>query len=269
MYLLYLDESGTHGASPTFVLAGLAIHEQDAWHLKQRLENALAGLLPAGFRAVDLELHATDINSPRARHGTPSPWQAIHHQVRLRVLHGTYDALARYQCVDPSRPVSAFGVVVDKAHYPDHEQRAYEEILHRFDEMLNRRGCALGCGAHERGVIVHDRRAVEPDVQRWADRWRQVAGRIGRLSHLAEVPLFTDSRASRLVQASDFVTWALWRYYGLPQPDTRWISRMWPLFDGAAGVMHGLAHITPAYRTNVCTCPPCLSRRLEAAAAAR
>jgi hypothetical protein len=30
VYLLFVDESGTHGGSPVFVLGGAAIHEDDA-----------------------------------------------------------------------------------------------------------------------------------------------------------------------------------------------------------------------------------------------
>lgn len=30
MYLLFADESGTHGGSHAFVVGGIAIHEQDA-----------------------------------------------------------------------------------------------------------------------------------------------------------------------------------------------------------------------------------------------
>jgi hypothetical protein len=31
VYSLYLDASGTHGASPVYILAGVAVHEQDAY----------------------------------------------------------------------------------------------------------------------------------------------------------------------------------------------------------------------------------------------
>jgi Antitoxin VbhA len=43
VYSLYLDASGTHGASPVYILAGLAVHEQDAYHLQQRFAAPLAG----------------------------------------------------------------------------------------------------------------------------------------------------------------------------------------------------------------------------------
>jgi hypothetical protein len=50
-YLLYLDESGTHGGSPVFILGGIAVHERDAWHLQNRLDGVLTRNLPPGIHA--------------------------------------------------------------------------------------------------------------------------------------------------------------------------------------------------------------------------
>jgi Protein of unknown function (DUF3800) len=111
-------------------------------------------------------------------------------------------------------------------------------------------------------MVIHDKHLLERDVQIWSDAWRKAAGRIGVLTHLSDVPLFADSRASRLIQASDFVTWALWRYYGVvPKPDDVWIKNLWHHFDSANGVMHGLVHVTRSFATGVCPCPPCASRK--------
>jgi hypothetical protein len=66
------------------------------------------------------------------------------------------------------------------------------------------------------------------------------------LTHLSDVPLFADSQASRLIQAADFVCWALWRYYSQPTPDEQWIKQLWAGFDHADGKMHGLVHVNPA-----------------------
>ena len=158
--------------------------------------------------------------------------------------------------MDVTHPVALFGAVVDR-RFPDHEKRAYEEVLHKFDEMLTRQGYALR--HHEAGIVIHDRRLlIERDIQQQTERWRHVAGRIGTLTHLADVPFFADSRASRLIQASDFVAWALWRFYG-PQRDDRWIRSLWSKFDADKGIMHGLIHVSRDFHT--CTCPPCMSRR--------
>ncbi len=243
------------------ILGGIALHERDAWYLQNRLTDAVRRVLPAGCDPADFELHASEMKSPT--HGNqnrpPSGWAAIPQAVRERVLAEAYRVIRTYRPVDHRFPVALFGSVVEG---PDRERRAYEEILHKFDEMLNRRTRERGeRGERETGFVVHDKRAIERDVQRAAQNWREIAGRMGTLTHLADVPVFADSKASRLLQAADLVSWALWRYYGLTTPDTRWASGLWSLFDGPdGGVMHGLIHVSPRFRSG-CTCPPCASRR--------
>jgi len=41
VYLLFLDESGTHTSSPVRILSGLALHEQDAWYMQRALNEVL------------------------------------------------------------------------------------------------------------------------------------------------------------------------------------------------------------------------------------
>ncbi len=71
--------------------------------------------------------------------------------VRLRVLRATYLALAGYRSLDPDHPVALFGAVIDKS-FADHQERAYEEVLHKFDELLTRQAHNLG-GNHEAGAL--------------------------------------------------------------------------------------------------------------------
>jgi Protein of unknown function (DUF3800) len=267
MYLLYLDESGTHGGSPVTILGGIAVHEQDTWHLQRRLHGALRDALPAGQNPLDYELHAADIKSPkkpiRGKRRRTSEWLGVPLHVRLGVLDAGYEAIANYECQDAQYPIAYFGAVVDR-FYADRETRAYEEVLHKFDEMLTRQGHQTG--THQRGIVIHDKRVIEKDIQSWTARWRHVAGRIGLLTHLSDVPFFADSRATRCIQAADFVTWALWRFYGLPTPDSRYIDHLWDGFDQVNGRMHGLIHVTPAFRAGGCGCRPCTSRVPSAAA---
>jgi Protein of unknown function (DUF3800) len=260
MYLLYLDESGTHTGSPAFVLAGIAVHEHDAWHLQRKLALMLARRLPKGLNPSDFELHATEIKNPvknvRGKK-VKSPWARVPVKDRFDIIGATFRAIAKYECQDAERPCVLFGAVVDSS-YQDREERAYEEVLHKFDEMLNRRAHATG--EHERGIVIHDRRVLEErTVQGWTQSWREVAGRIGKLTHIVDVPLFADSRASRLIQAADFVAWGLNRYYG-PAQDEKWVKPLWGSFDAVGTSMHGLIHVHRAFRSGTCMCPPCASR---------
>jgi len=79
----------------------------------------------------------------------------------------------------------------------------------------------------------------------------------GRLGSLAEVPLYADSKASRSIQAADFVAWAIWQYYENGHADH--LQKLNRRLDASSGVQHGLAHMIYGYRT--CDCVPCHSRR--------
>jgi Protein of unknown function (DUF3800) len=266
MYLMYVDESGTHGASPYFVLCGLAIQEQDAWHLQRKLHHTLASQLPKGLNPLDFELHASEMLNPnrfsRSRPGRkPRPkseWRRVRSSVRMSILDSALDALAAYSPMDPTRPLVLFGSVVARG-YKDSEKIAYELLLYRFERLVSWYGRARP-EPHERALVIHDKRMIERDVQAWTSRWRNVVGRFGQLRHLADVPLFADSKVSRVIQAADLVSWALWRYYGLAQPDAYWADKLWHLFEGSGGTMHGLSHESPAFKARTCGCPPCASR---------
>ena len=256
-YLLYLDESGTHGGSSCLIIAGLAVHERDAWFLQQRLTDVVRRALPAGADPSAFELHAAEIKSPLHGSGPPSAWAQVSVDSRLHMMRDAYRTLRTYRPVDGRFPLALFGAVVE-GRPQGREGRAYEEVLHKFDEMLTRRSRELG--ERQTGFVIHDKRTIERDVQRATQSWREMASRMGVLTHLADVPVFADSKASRLLQAADFTSWALWRFYGLTQPDADWITELWPLFDRANEVMHGLIHASPRFREG-CPCPPCASRR--------
>jgi hypothetical protein len=79
------------------------------------------------------------------------------------------------------------------------------------------------------------------------------------LHNIVDVPVFLDSRASRVIQAADLVSYALWRYYGTAKED-RYVRTLWSLFHQRDGQMHGLIHVTPQFARRECGCPPCLNR---------
>lgn len=94
-------------------------------------------------------------------------------------------------------------------------------------------------------MIVHDEHQVEADLQLWTADWQQVVSRIGRLHNILHVPLFTDSRSSRLLQAADFIAFALWRHYGLSEE--KWLNQLLPHFDHVGDARHGIIHVHPAF----------------------
>jgi hypothetical protein len=261
MYVLYLDESGTHGASPAFIVGGLAVHENDLLKLQRRLDVVVKAHSPGGASQERFELHAAEIQYPQRRRQqgkSTSAWEEVTLHRRRRLITAVYDALIDFEPSDPGKPIRFFGAVMQDTHRRN-SQRAYEEILHRFDAMLNRISFELDIEPHERGMIVHDRHVIERNLQDWTRRWQLAAGRLGRLDHVVHVPLFADSMASRLIQAADMVCWALWRSYGLPNPHQDLLESILPLFDAADGKIHGLVHMSDGFKGG-CGCQACLSR---------
>lgn len=271
MYLLFLDESGTHGQSPAFILAGLAVHEEDIYYLQKQLDDVLLRHLnPLKLEHQNYELHATEIKSPDRQRGSQggrrgrraakqSVWTNVPAAIRFQILDEVYDTIANYVPVNTDYPLVAFGAVVDKT-YSDKSKRAYDLVINKFDEMLGRH--YHDRGDRQRGMIVHDEHQVEADLQAWASDWRQVGSKIGKLHNIVHVPLFADSRSSRMLQVGDFIAFCLWRHYGAA--DSKWMDALLPVFDSVGDARHGLIHLHPGFRKGSCDCPPCRERRTRA-----
>jgi len=248
VYLLYLDESGRPrpGSDTHLVVAGLAIHEEDCYPFAQSLRRVQRKWV--GAANVDLELHATDIWGGRGA------WSRVETTDRHALVRAVFRHLARWTAPSGREP-KFFGVVVNKPSFPAKAvERAHEEIFARFDEFLGRLHAA---GDSHRSLVIADDSSYESLLQTLVPQWKSGGSRLGKLHSFAEVPLYVDSKASRLVQAADFVAWGTWQYY--ENGHTEHIKRLNPRFDADGGIQHGLAHLLRGYRT--CPCIPCESRR--------
>lgn len=155
--------------------------------------------------------------------------------------------------------VKAFAVVVDKqAVSPDDPvKRAFEEICNRFNLFLARMWNREN--KQHRGLVIMDKSHYEETLQGLARHFRDESTRSGNLRNLAEVPLFVDSCASRLIQIADLLAWTAWRRH--EHGDTRYFDRIATRFDAEGGVIHGLVHFKRP--TEECMCPACLSGSLR------
>jgi hypothetical protein len=153
--------------------------------------------------------------------------------------------------------IRLFAVVVDKAAASprDPVSLAFEEICNRFNLFLMRMNDRRSDG-NQRGLIVMDESKHEKPLQTLARKFRIDGARWGHFRNLAEVPLFVDSRASRMIQMADLVAWSTFRKY--EHQDGRFFDPMIRLFDADGGVLHGLVHHRD--RTEECYCPACFSR---------
>ncbi len=270
MYLLFVDESGTHGGSHSFVLGGLAIHEDDAARMQRDLDKLVVQHVGPRSNLEEYEFHAgvmRNAKKPAQARGTRGPvnvWTGVPRKVRLALLEDAYRLIASFRPGNRDLAPALFGVVIDnrfRSDWPalEREQFGYEVLLNKFDVML--KALRRDKGLPNRGLVIHDRRVVaEQDIQTWTSGWRAAAGRVGQLRNLADVPLFTDSRASRLLQMADLVAYALYRRYAPTNPDDRYFSHIWPVFHRANDMTHGCVHFTPDYGQGACACEPCSAR---------
>lgn len=248
MHLLYLDDAGSVGNQKEdyFVLGGVSVYEAQTDWFTQQL-NGLASTIDNSDPNC-VEFHASEIFSRR----TP-PWKGRTKEDAigiikgvLRVLQGSYDTARIFACA------------VHKASYPgsDPVELAFEDICSRFNLFLRR---LSQDGDRQRGILILDQSAHETTLQKMAQDFRKLGTRWGNIQHVAEIPLFVNSKACRLIQLADHVAYAVFRRYNAG--DTNYFDIMANKFDSEAGIIHGLAH--KQVRFPDCTCPACMSRRLS------
>ncbi|MBM3775036.1 MAG: DUF3800 domain-containing protein [Acidobacteria bacterium] len=140
-------------------------------------------------------------------------------------------------------------------------QMTCEEMAGHFDAYLQSLEVASNTagdkpGEKQRGLIVFDQSRHEKTVQTLMTQYRTTGASFGRVKHLAEVPLFTDSKITRMLQLADFVAYAIYRRY--EHGDSQFFDMITPRFNEREGVLHGLVHLN---NRRECFCPACLTRR--------
>lgn len=251
MHLLYVDDSGSIGnaSEKYFILGGVAVFERGVYHIIKALDDVVAGF-GIGGPPLDIELHGTEMYGGRTH-----PWHSIKSKTeREAMINRALAVLATQRSA-----VSLFGIAIEKSHVAprDAVEYAFEEICSRFNLFLRRSNNRTAkSGESQRGLVIMDEMRHEQPLQALARHFRVNGTRWGALRNLAEVPMFVDSRASRLVQLADLVAYAMWRKY--EYQDGRFFDPIIPYFDEEGGVIHGLLHIKP--KTPQCYCPACMSR---------
>jgi len=117
----------------------------------------------------------------------------------------------------------------------DSVEYAFEQVASRFDQFLMR---LHRLGNTQRGVIVFDEATYETAIQSLSRDFRTVGHRWGVLRNLAEVPLFLDSKASRLIQLADLVAYAVFRHF--ERGDSQFYDVIKDRFDREGSTLHGL-----------------------------
>ena len=246
MHLLYLDDSGSvkNASDRHIILAGLCVFERIPHWLSRSLDNIAKAVWPQD--PYHIEFRGVNIFSGRKQ------WRGVSQEKRREAYRDALTILAT------SPHVRLFGAAIHKAAYSPNDpmEYAFEQISNRFDRMLGR---LHKTGDTQRGLIVLDKSSYETSLQTLALNFRRDGHRWGQTHNLAEVPLFVDSRATRMIQYADLIAYALRRYY--EKGDSTYIDLLGPKFDAEGGVIHGLVHYTPA--GSGCNCIACRQRRLH------
>jgi len=246
VYLLYLDDSGSADnlSEKYLVLAGISVFERQIHFISRQLDSLAASINPSDPKSV--EFHASEIYA-----GRNSPWNGMTRPERRDVINKVLNIL-----VDSHASTHAFACAILKESYPSRDtmELAFEDLCSRFDMQLSR---LYASGKQHKGLIILDKSSYETSLQNLAIRfdtegttWRQV-------KNIPEVPLFTDSRSSRLIQLADHIAYSVFRYY--ERDDNQFLKLILNKFDSEEGKLHGLAH--KQTDDHKCMCPACMSRR--------
>ena len=85
---------------------------------------------------------------------------------------------------------------------------------------------------------VFDKSSTERRIQTLAREFKVSGHSWGKTKNYAEVPVFLDSKASRLIQLADLVAFALFRFH--EYHDNTYYDVIKHCFDSEGGVEHGL-----------------------------
>lgn len=228
MHLLYIDDSGSVSDpnQPYFVLAGISVFERKTHWIEKRL-NHIARQFSDDHHSV--ELHGSPMRSGREgwkQHALPDRIQAI-------------EAALSEGITQQRKGVALFGVAVRRGadlQGKDTVEYAFEQISSRFDQYLRR--LYVQYDDPQRGIILFDKSSTERRIQTLARDFKHDGHTWGKTRNYAEVPVFLDSKASRLIQLADLIAFSIYRYKAYSDP--RFFSLIEHRFDQSGDVTHGL-----------------------------
>ena len=252
MYVLYLDESGTHAEASYFVLAGLAVFEREIHWFADDLDRLQKEYFPQETDPVFF--HASRLRG-RGKEEVESPLGELATAKKLELKDRVYDVIR-------NRKGILFACAVEKRYASirdeDPYERAFEDLIRRFDMFMRRANQALVADGKEeqRGLVVLAQSSYDKTLALLARHLRERGTRWGSLHNVTDIPLFAPARDTRLLQFADFCSNAVYgRYHSSLTGD---FDRIAAKFDQDGGTVHGLVHLTT---DAACSCIACFSRR--------
>ena len=247
VHLFYLDESGTHPSSRHVVVGGIAVFERSAYWLQRELDEVVRRYFEEPDPSV--QIHASPLRVPPGERARP-PYDQLTGAQRREMLVDSYRVIS-----ESPHPV-LFATVVEKEHIAprDPYEAAFEDLISRFDRLLSRRHYL---GDTQRGLVIVAESNYRERLETLGDRILRDGTQWSRTRNLADVPLFTRSARTRLLQAADLVVNAVYGEY--EKSLGRDFKTLLPRFDREGDRLHGLTHLSADAAT--CMCIACYSWR--------
>lgn len=224
MFLLYTDESGalTDPNQPFFILSGIAVFDRKTHWVEKDLIDISERFKPGA--PFSIEFHGSPMRSGR------EDWRNIDATSRITAA---IDVLTLCK----THSLKIFAAVIDKRTMSGSDilESAFEQVSSRFDMFLTR---CYRKGDNQRGIMVLDKSSTEIQIQNLSRIFKHNGHTWGKLKNFAEVPLFIDSKASKLMQLADLVAFALKRHFN--DNDDVLYDIVKDCFDKEGGVIHGL-----------------------------
>lgn len=231
MHLLYVDESGstTNPAQNFFVLAGVAIFEKRTHWEEERLNKIAATFSPEDPYAM--EFHGSVMRSGREE------WRPFDFASRHQAIIDCLKCIA-----NSNNTIRLFATIIERGTpgINDPIKYSFEQLASRFDMYLSR---LHNQGDSQRGIAIFDNSTTEKSIQNLARTFKHDGHTFGKIRNFAEVPLFLDSKASRMIQLADLVAYSIYRHF--QSDDSTYFNIIKDCFDSHGGVRHGL-HIRRA-----------------------
>jgi hypothetical protein len=225
LYLLYVNDSGSVNDKQCkhCVLAGFAVYETKPFWIEKAIDNILDKHIPT---YPTIEIHGSPMRSGKGI------WRGIPMEIRNRII---MDVLNLVAC---DRGIRLFASVIAKsASSLDISGDMFTQVASRFDMFLGRK--YKKNKEAQRGIVIFDKSTEELTIQRLSTLFTHIGHQWGkRLNNFAEVPLFLDSKMSRLIQLADLIASSVFRYY--EYNDETYFSVIKDCFDADEKAIHGL-----------------------------
>lgn len=243
LHLLYLDESG-HSHDPSsdfFVLAGFSIFERQTHWLEAQIDPVAARFSSTNPR--EIEFHG---NPMRSGNGT---WKGVPPNDRVQAVVDILSLLA-----DKQLQLKVYACVIEKKLFSPNDilARSFEEVASCFDDYLK---TLYKKKNPQRGLVILDKSNYEEKIQTLSHVFKHVGHANGQLRNFAEVPLFLDSKASRLIQMADLIAYWIFRHF--QSGDQRGYDLIRPYFARyGIGPVSGLrCHVSPETEARLASLP--------------